>query len=80
MAEAEDGDEIIPVYIWLTDIDQDAVLAETEKQFGMSVEEAIQDVNLFSDLDWDKLKNDDVDVMDELGETRCLKRKSRQKP
>ena len=80
MAEAEDGDEIIPVYIWLTDIDQDAVLAETEKQFGMSVDEAIQDVDLFSDLDWDKLKNDDVDVMDELGETRCLKRKSRQKP
>ncbi len=32
--EAEDKDSVIPVYIWLTDVDHEEVISETEKTLG----------------------------------------------
>ena len=51
LSETVDVSEIIPVYIWLTDIDQNNILIETEKQFGTTEENAINDISLLSDSD-----------------------------
>ena len=64
---AENENEIISVYIWLNKIDKNETLAETEKRFSMSAEEAIQDVEFFPDMKWDEVKEDDFELADEIG-------------
>lgn len=49
--EAEDKDSVIPVYIWLTDVDHEEVISETEKNLGYGEEDlAVVDEYISEDL------------------------------